>query len=159
MPKSPLDYVCERQDDVDPGRLHVASRLRSCLCPRTAVSLAASPGLHPPQPHFVEPRIGGNRDCNVRHESFNTQHFRKVWKGTFKRSQNSHPVFLVSRRGGSIHVVPAASLHRIQTMGKQVQPITMRHGIKCHIAAAHLVACTGIVHRMRQFAAALTCVC
>ena len=33
--------------------------------------------------HFVEPRVGGNMDCEVRHESFNTQHFRKVWKGTF----------------------------------------------------------------------------
>ncbi|KAK9836076.1 hypothetical protein WJX84_011172 [Apatococcus fuscideae] len=33
--------------------------------------------------HFVEPRVGGNTDCEVRHDSFDTQHFCKVWKGTF----------------------------------------------------------------------------
>ena len=33
--------------------------------------------------HFIEPRVGGNMDCEVRHDSFDTQHFRKVWKGTF----------------------------------------------------------------------------
>ncbi len=33
--------------------------------------------------HFVEPRIAGAMDCDVRHESYSTQHFRNVWKGTF----------------------------------------------------------------------------
>ena len=33
--------------------------------------------------HFVEPRVAGSADTDVRHESFSTQHFRKVWKGTF----------------------------------------------------------------------------
>ncbi|KAK9852132.1 hypothetical protein WJX84_008064 [Apatococcus fuscideae] len=33
--------------------------------------------------HFVEPRIAGNTDCDVRHESYNTEHFRKIWNSTF----------------------------------------------------------------------------
>ena len=39
--------------------------------------------------HFIEPCVAGNvagnlkMDCEVEHDSFNTQHISKVWKGTF----------------------------------------------------------------------------
>ena len=42
--------------------------------------------------HFIEPRVAGNMDCDVKNESQNTERFRKIWKGTFISAGEQHLV-------------------------------------------------------------------